>query len=210
MTAVKICGLTNAEDAGWAWRCGADLLGFICVPSSPRDVPPERVQEMARNLRADGCQALLVGVFAETRPQVIRETALRCGLDLVQLHGYEDAPFPLADLGLPAIVARRVRERLDWGAWRLPGAWATLLDRYDSARLGGSGEAWDWALYEGSPPDVSRLILAGGLTAENVAAAIAAVRPWGVDVSSGVEAVPGRKDWHKVARFIQQARKVTI
>lgn len=209
MTAVKICGLTNLEDARWAWRCGADLLGFILVPASPRYLPPERARALAQQLRAEGCRTPLVGVFAEADPQVIGEAAQRCGLDLVQLHGQEEHPFPLGDLPLPAIVARRVRAEADWAEWAAPDAWAILLDRYDPARLGGSGQAWDWASYQAPPPGAPRVILAGGLTPHNVAAAIGTVRPWGVDVASGVEAAPGRKDPRLVEQFIRRVREVT-
>jgi len=208
MTAVKICGLTNLEDARWAWHCGADLLGLILVPASPRYLPPERAQELARQLRAEGCCTPLVGVFAEADPQVIGEMALRCGLDLAQLHGHEDHPFSLGDLALPAIVARRMRGETDWATWATPGTWAILLDRYDPTRLGGSGQTWDWTRYQAPPSGAPRVILAGGLTPHNVTTAIAAVRPWGVDVSSGVEVAPGHKDPRLVEQFIRCVREV--
>lgn len=208
MTKIKICGLTNLDDARGAWRAGADLLGFILVPASPRYVLPRCVCAIATDLRDEGCTASLVGVFAATPTDEIRQVAQQCGLDRVQLHGDGDMQGSLAKLGAPAIVARRVRDRCDWETWVCPGAWAILLDRYHPQRLGGSGQVWDWALYQPPPPTVARVILAGGLAPENVADAIAAVHPWGVDVSSGVETAPGRKDLRRIEQLIRAVREV--
>ncbi len=204
MTAVKICGLTNVEDALWAWRCGADLLGFVLVPSSPRYVPPERLSEMAQTLRRERCAALLVGVLAPSSPPGSLEAAQR-HLDVIQWHGVEGERI-LEKSRLPVIAAQGVRPDPDWRPLPMPGAWAVLLDAFDPVRLGGTGKAWDWGLLKRHLPLHDRLILAGGLTPENVSQAIAAVQPWGVDVSSGVEAAPGRKDARRVQAFIQNAK----
>jgi len=208
MTKVKICGLTNLEDARHAARCGADLLGFIFVSSSPRYVESKQVQAIIAALRAERCPALTVGVFADQPASVIRETVARCGLDRVQLHRQE-TPERFCELGVPILRAARVRERVPWeelSAWR---AWAYLLDAYDPHRLGGTGQAWRWELLANKPPDAGRILVAGGLTPDNVAQAIRQAQPWGVDVSSGVEAAPGRKDPALVERFIRIVREET-
>ena len=208
MTVVKICGLTNLEDALCAWRSGADLLGFICVPSSPRRVAPAQVAEITTALRAAGCESRLVGVFAGASPDDIRRTVDTCALDLAQLHGCDG---PLAeDLGAPAIIAVRVRDGLPQGgrpSGQKDGPFAYLLDTFDPDRLGGTGRTWDWSSLSAAEERSTRFIVAGGLTPDNVREVIRLTRPWGVDVSSGVEACPGRKDHGKVKRFIQNVRE---
>ena len=212
MTMIKICGLTVLEDARWAWRCGADLLGFIFVPSSPRYIAPEKVARITEALTAEGCQARFVGVFAGETVETVQQIASTCSLHLVQLHGEETADY-VRRLGLPAIIARRVRDHVAWDelATAYRGlereVWAYLLDSYDPHRLGGTGQVWNWDLLPGSTDRPLRWIIAGGLTPDNVALALRRARPWGVDVSSGVEASPGRKDPARVARFIQQIRE---
>ncbi|MBC7315069.1 MAG: phosphoribosylanthranilate isomerase [Chloroflexi bacterium] len=205
MTAVKICGLTHVKDALWAWRCGADLLGFVLVPHSPRYVSPEDVAHLSHALRREGCTAPLVGVLASTSPPECREAAATY-LDIIQWHGAEGECPPFEALGRPVIAAQRVRPEPSWHPLPMPEAWAILLDAFDPVRLGGTGTPWDWRLLKGRPPIHERLILAGGLTPENVAKAIAIVHPWGVDVSSGVEAAPGRKDARRVQEFIRNVK----
>jgi phosphoribosylanthranilate isomerase len=209
VTRVKICGLTNLEDARWAWLCGADLLGFIFVRSSPRYIEVEVASAMAAALRDEGCRCQLVGVFAGSAPEEVRRLVTTCDLDLVQLHRYTDRDVP-ADLGAPLILGVRVKDgplssaALAQGR---PDVYACLLDTYDPERLGGTGQTWDWSRMcrsrEPSPP----IVVAGGLTPANVREAIRLTRPWGVDVSSGVEALPGRKDHDKVLRFIRNVRE---
>lgn len=202
---VKICGLTNLEDARHAWRAGADLLGFVLVAGTPRYVKPEAAATLVRALRDEGCGALMVGLFAHESPAAVRATAEVCGFDLVQIHG-DPSPAETAALGVPALVARRVRGNIDWAPLAAYRAWGYVLDGYDPVRLGGTGRTWDWALAADRPEGTGRVLIAGGLTPENVAAAVRAARPWGVDVSSGVESLPGRKDPNRVARFIEQAK----
>lgn len=209
MIRVKICGLTTLEDARWAWRCGADLLGFILVPSSPRFIPPARIAEITHALTAEGCTAQYVGVFAVESLVEVRRVMEEAGLHLAQLHG-EVQPDDVAALGWPVILARRVVPRREttcsWDELARYPAWAYLLDGYDPHKLGGTGRTWDWSLARQAPPGW-RLIVAGGLTPENVGQAIRQARPWGVDVSSGVERSPGRKDPAAVERFIRQVRE---
>lgn len=206
MTYIKICGLTNWQDARWAWRCGADLLGFIFVPSSPRYVRLEDVAPITEALLREGCEARFVGVFADQPAASIRETVEACHLHLAQLHG-QVTPQDVAAVQPPVIVAVRVSGEVAWGALRRYDAWAYLLDTHDPERLGGTGRPWDWRRLEQGEDRPARLIVAGGLTPDNVTTAIRLTRPWGVDVSSGVEAVPGRKDPAKVAAFIRHVRE---
>ncbi len=208
MTAIKICGMTRVEDALQAAACGADLLGMIFVQTSPRYIAPEKAAEIAQAVRATfpSGSPLLVGVFVNAAADQVRQVSARCGLDLVQLHG-DESPAYAASLGLPYILARRVGS---------PGAlqglaryrpWAYLLDSYDPERAGGSGAAWRWIRMEDRLPPDARLILAGGLMPENVQEGLQAVRPWGVDVASGVEERPGIKDADRVAAFIAQVKE---
>lgn len=206
MTVVKICGLTNLEDARWAAQCGADLLGFIFVPSSPRYIAPGKAAAITAKLADEGCAACFVGVFADEPVEAVRRVAATCALRLVQLHGHETPEYAQL-LGLPVIVARRVRETIPWEELAAFRPWAYLLDSYDPQRLGGTGQPWPWELLAEGGQRLKRVILAGGLTAENVGRAIRWARPWGVDVSSGVEASPGRKDPAKVERFIRSVRE---
>jgi phosphoribosylanthranilate isomerase len=207
MTAIKICGLTNLEDARWAAQCGADLLGFILVPASPRYVAPEVVAGMTRTLRAEGVQAKLVGVFADEAIETVRALASACAFDLVQLHGGE-SPAYAAQLGRPYLLARRVRDVIPWDDLERYAAWGYLLDTHSAGKLGGTGQTWDWhILGDAGRKSSHRLIIAGGLTPENVAQMVRPVRPWGVDVSSGVETRPGFKDHVKVERFIESVRE---
>jgi phosphoribosylanthranilate isomerase len=216
--AVKICGLTNFDDARHAWRAGADLLGFVLVPGTPRYVAPASAAELVRALRDEGCDALMVGLFAHASPAAVRAIVAECGFDLAQLHG-DPPPAEVAALGVPALLAHRVREAvgsgsaegfaIDWASLAAYRAWGYVLDGYDPVRLGGTGQTWDWSLAAGRPEGFGHTLIAGGLTPDNVADAIRLARPWGVDVSSGVESAPGHKDPERVERFIERAKRGT-
>ena len=206
MTRVKICGLTTLEDALAAAKAGADLLGFVLVPSSPRRVTPEQAAGIVAGLRGCGVRLPCVGVVAGLAAVEVRELKRRCGLDLMQLHD-EEAPEVAAALYPEAIVARAVAgpEALaDLGRYR---AYAYLLDARGPGPRTGPARPWDWRLLR-SVALPGRIIVAGGLTPENVAEAVRVARPWGVDVASGVEAAPGRKDRAAMARFIRAVREV--
>ena len=303
--AVKICGLTNLDDARHAWRAGADLLGFVLVPGTPRYIEPAAAASLVRALREEGCASAMVGVLAceppghgahrRARPTAaeplhahgrgrtlfgppaapvsipprggeaerpstgahrrarptddkplhghgrgrtlfgppagtgvsprggeaegasegahrrarptVAVVAKGCGFDLLQLHG-DPSPDVVAALGAPVLVARRVRGAIDWAALAAYGAWGYVLDGYDPHRLGGTGRGWDWALAADRPEGLGRVLVAGGLTPDTVADAIRLARPWGVDVSSGVEEAPGRKDPQRVTQFIERAKGV--
>ena len=195
---VKICGITNEEDALLATALGADAVGFVFAPS-PRQIQPVQAYDIVRRLPPD---VLTVGVFRDHAPQRVVDIMLQVGLKAAQLHGHES----VEDVRFVRARVPLVIKAFAAGSSALEG-----VDRYpvdavlvDSATPG-SGEVFDWALAEGAP--LGRpVILAGGLTPENVGAAIARVKPWGVDVSSGVESSPGRKDARKVRAFIEAAR----
>jgi len=203
MTVAKICGLTNLADARHAAECGADLLGLILVPTSPRAVSPEAAAEIVANLRAEGCVTRFVGVFTRDDADGINAILEQCALDLAQLHSPRVAPDSIIR---PCILARRAEGVVDWSLIQAPNVWALLLDTPHATLAGGTGLTWDWRLVAGSRPEGARLILAGGLTPDNVAEAIRMVRPWGMDVATGVEARPGVKDSARVARFLQAVR----
>jgi len=209
MTMVKICGLTNLEDARWAWQRGADLLGFVFVRSSPRYVTPDNAAAITRALTAAGCEAKFVGVFANEPVWAVHRIASQCGLHVIQLHGGE-RPDYARSLGRPVIMACHVSESVPWDELFKYDAWAYLLDSYDPKQLGGTGHTWRWDLLREGPERPLRLIIAGGLTPDNVELVVRQISPWGVDVSSGVEAAPGRKDPDKVGRFILLAKRKLV
>jgi phosphoribosylanthranilate isomerase len=197
---VKICGITEEEDALMAVGLGADAVGFVFAPS-PRQVTVGAARDMARRLPPE---IVTVGVFRDQPARVVVDTVLAAGLRAAQLHGHE-TPRDAAEIR-PHVQALIVAFSAGDPALAQAddfGADAILLD----ADSPGSGRVFDWSLADGAPSG-RRIILAGGLTPANVAAGVAEVRPWGVDVSSGVEAEgkPGRKDPRKVQAFIRAAR----
>jgi len=195
---VKICGVTNEDDALFAVAMGADAVGFIFAPS-PRQVAPQLVYDITRRLPPE---VLTVGVFRDEHPSRVIEIANRSGVKAVQLHGRETPEQTIE-------IAHNVRYVIKVFSSDSPhlhraDQYGTEFVMVDSPG-GGSGKVFDWSLVSDVPEGL-RLILAGGLTPENVADAIDVVDPWGVDTASGVEMSPGRKDPAKVRRFIANAR----
>lgn len=198
---VKICGLTTLEDARVACDAGADYLGFVFYAKSPRAVAPACVADIIATLDI-GARA--VGLFVNEAPEKAMAVARECGLGIVQLHGDETAE-PFDQFPLPIWRAIRVR---DGRAVPAPEAWLAsryVIDADVSGVYGGTGVKADWEMAAALAESYS-VMLAGGLRADNVAAAIARVQPAGVDVSSGVEAEPGRKDHAAVRRFVAAAK----
>ena len=198
---VKVCGITNEDDALLAVAMGADAVGFVFAPS-PRQVHPEVVRDILKRLPHD---TLTIGVFRNETPERVIDVVSRTGLKGAQLHGGETAE----DLRLVRLRVPFVIQALPAGDTRLAGAGigpesadVVLVDSPSP----GSGEVFDWSLAEGAPDGV-RLLLAGGLDPDNVEAAIRKVRPWGVDSASGTEASPGRKDATKVRLFVARAKE---
>jgi phosphoribosylanthranilate isomerase len=199
---VKICGTTSEEDALLAVAMGADALGFIFAPS-PRQIAPVLAREIARRLPPE---IITVGVFRDETPERVVEIVNGAGLRAAQLHGRESPEAcrfvrERVPMAIKAFAAGdpAVRRAADYGAD------VVMLD----APSPGSGQVFDWRLAEGVPDGV-RFLLAGGLTAENVGEAIRRVRPWGVDVATGVEEAPGHKDARKVRAFIAAARAAEV
>jgi phosphoribosylanthranilate isomerase len=204
MTKIKICGITKEDDALFCAECGADFLGFIFVPDSPRYVPPEKAGAIAARLRESGHAPKFVGVFQDASADYIREISNVAGLDLAQLHGSESED-DICALGIPAIKTLHVSESLP-DTHLVPTAAWLLFDTYDERRSGGTGKRFEWSLlatYERSKP----FFLSGGLNPDNVVAAISLVRPDAIDVASGVETSPGLKDHAKVARLFERVRR---
>lgn len=205
---IKICGITNQIDALHAIDSGADALGFVFYKKSPRHVSPKVVKAIVANLPPF---VLPVGVFVNEEAQVVRDIMDECGLALAQIHGDETADY-CESLGRPVIRGIRLRDRNTFlamaeykGRARVRGF---VLDAYSETAYGGTGTTADWSLAKKAAQSFS-FLLAGGLTPDNVQEAIQNVQPYGVDVSSGVEARPGKKDPAKIQAFIQAAKLVS-
>jgi phosphoribosylanthranilate isomerase len=202
-TRVKICGLTRFEDAELAVQLGADALGFVFWPGSPRAVGPDAVRDIVRHLPP---LPVRVGVFVNAPPSEVARVAEMAALDVVQLHGEEnvDDYMHLAPRLIKAVHVS-TPAALD-SASRLPSAVVLLVDAVDPARRGGTGQVSDWT----SAARLSTrrpVILAGGLTEENVGQAVLHVRPWAVDVSSGVEWKPGLKSPDRMRAFFMRVHE---
>lgn len=202
MTEIKICGITRLEDALCAAESGADAVGFIFHPASPRFIAPKRAKAIIAGLPA-GIAA--VGVFVNREAEEVARIAQECGLDMIQLHGDESSEycrrFP-PERVIKAVFPRRPEDLAALGAYDVR---AFLIDFREAARFGGTGKRADWQLAarlgESHP-----LILAGGLAMENIGEAIATVAPDAVDLNSGVEAAPGIKDREKIRRIVGMIR----
>lgn len=203
---VKVCGITSEEDAALAAEAGADGVGLVFWPKSPRAVGIEAARRIASAVPAS---VVRVGVFVDASAETITRAVEAVGLDLVQLHG-DERPELLASLPLRAWKALRVGSALtpaDVAPWA--AAAGLLLDARVAAAPGGTGQAFDWTLARAVRDRISFLVLAGGLDADNVMRAIEVARPDGVDVSSGVEKEPGRKDAARVRAFVKAARSAS-
>ncbi len=196
---VKICGITNEDDALLAVAMGADAVGFNFVSGSKRQIAAQVAYDITRRLPPE---ILTVGIFRDEHPTRVIDVAHKAGIKAVQLHGRETA----ADTQQVARSFRWVIKAFSALDPNLPKAdqYGTDMIMIDSPG-GGSGKVFDWSL-AGDAPDSVKLILAGGLHPDNVASAIEEVRPWGVDVATGVERAPGKKDALLVKRFIENAR----
>lgn len=203
---VKICGITNASDALAAAEAGADALGFMFYDKSPRHVSVRQAAEIIHGLPPF---VMKVGVFVDAPEDLVMRAIGDCGLNLLQFHG-DESPEYCAQFALMSMKAFRMR---DSESLKLLSEYATdawLLDGFVADKLGGTGEQFNWDLAIEAKKAGRLIFLAGGLTPENVAEAVRKVQPYGVDVSSGVEAEPGRKDHAKVREFIRAAKGVEI
>ncbi len=204
-TRIKICGITREQDLRSAVELGADALGFVFYPPSPRFLSDARAAELARAMPPF---VTLTGLFVNADPAMVRATLAAVPLQLLQFHGEEDAAY-CRQFGRPYIKAARVRPGLDLleYAAAFPDARGLLLDAFVEG-YGGAGQTFDWNLIPSGLP--LPLLLSGGLDAANVAPAIRRLRPWAVDVSSGVESSKGIKDAAKIAAFITGVRNAEV
>jgi len=201
---VKICGVTNDEDALAAVAAGADALGFMFYEPSPRYVTPEVVRGIVNTLPAAVAK---VGVFVNMPEANIREIATGCALDTLQFHGGELPEFCCSFSEFKVWKAFRIKDRDSLLHLESYETDAWLLDTFVPEKLGGTGAKFNWELACAANEFGRPIILAGGLTPDNVAAAVRQVRPYGVDVSSGVEKKPGKKDHEKIRAFIHAVRR---
>lgn len=203
MVRVKICGITNLEDALAAVDCGADALGFVFFEKSPRFVLPERAAQII------GCLppfVTTVGVFVNEEPPKLLRVMEFAGVDVLQLHG--DEPPDRCTLWPRVIKAFRIRDFTDLETLGHYRTAALLLDAYSPDAYGGTGQVFNWEIAL-EAKRYGRIVLSGGLTPENVGSAVERVMPYAVDVSSGVERERGRKHLGKMRRFIQAAKSVS-
>ena len=198
-TRVKICGITRVEEAHFAVEQGVDAIGLVFYPPSPRCISIEQAKQIVRSLPAF---VTAVGLFVNEQADEIDAVIRQTGINLLQFHG-DECPDYCAGFGLPYIKAIRMKAEVDLLA--VDGQYATakslLLDAYRPGVPGGTGDTFDW---DRIPAQLAqRIILAGGLTADNIKQAIETVKPYAVDVSGGVEAQPGQKDFNKIKDFMR-------
>ncbi|OIP16410.1 MAG: N-(5'-phosphoribosyl)anthranilate isomerase [Betaproteobacteria bacterium CG2_30_59_46] len=203
MTRIKICGITRSEDALVCAQAGVDAIGLVFYPPSPRHVAAAQAAAITRALPPF---ITTVGLFVNPAPEQVEAVLNEVRLDVLQFHGDESPEF-CAGFGVPYLKAIRVKAGVDLVqcAIRYQEAQGLLLDAYVEGTPGGTGQFFDWELIPAELP--LPVVLSGGLSPANIAEAIRRVRPWAVDVSSGVEASKGIKDAAKIAAFIEEARK---
>jgi len=205
MVRVKICGITNLEDALASVEAGAHALGFNFYRQSPRYIGPSAARHIVEHLPAS---ILCVGVFVNLPDaDQVRDLASEAGMQALQLHGDESPAYCQKLKDLFVIKALRVNSNFEPEQAARYETEAVLLDGFSPDAFGGSGQGFDWSIAMRCRPHVAKLFLAGGLNANNVAAAIECVQPYAVDACSGLESIPGRKDMAKVRAFIKAARK---
>ncbi|NOH02783.1 MAG: phosphoribosylanthranilate isomerase [Chloroflexi bacterium] len=205
MTKIKICGIKTLNDALAAIEAGADYLGFNFYPKSVRFVEKQVCAEITSVLKKEYPHIKLVGVFVNSAVEEIKDFMETCSLDLAQLHGDETVEILNALDGKAFKAFRGIPENIN--GFERRDAPAFLLDASVKGVYGGSGVAADWS----AAAELAKkypLLLAGGLTPENVAEAVSRVKPWGVDVASGVESAPGEKDAGKLVEFVKKVREV--
>ena len=204
MTEIKICGITNLEDASFAVKCGADALGFNFYSKSPRYGAPENAKEIIERIQDEITK---VGVFVNHDALEVKKIVEYCGLDLVQLHGDESPEYCRQFPSSLLIKAFSPREEGDLRKLSSYPVRAILVDAYDPLRYGGTGKKSDWRLAV-KVKETHPLIMAGGLNTDNIREAIEIVSPHAVDINSGAESSPGRKDPEKVRKIIEIVRRI--
>lgn len=203
---IKICGITRVEDALAAEAAGAAAVGFVLYPKSPRYIEPEQIREITNRL---GPFIAKVGVFVNETPETIRQICVHAGLTAVQLHG-DESPEVCGSFGtMPVVKAFRVGDGFDPAILTDFPIQTYLLDTYvEGGCRGGTGKVFDWQIAKACNA-YGRIILAGGITPANIAEAIGAAVPWGIDVSSGVESSPGVKDHDAIVALFDAVKECT-
>jgi len=200
---VKVCGITNLEDALAAFFNGADAIGFVFYKKSPRYITYAEAGNISRILPK---KILRVGVFVDAKEDEIKKAARLCGLDMLQFHGEETPGFCSRFKGYKVIKAFRVREGFDLRRLRGYKTFAYLFDAFSKDKAGGTGRKFDWNLLKKADKIKRPVFLSGGLNRRNIKYALKALDPEWVDVSSGVESRPGKKDHKKIEEFIGEIK----
>lgn len=203
MVKVKICGITNLEDALNSIDAGCDALGFVFYRKSPRYIIPSKARRLINNLPP---RMMKIGVFVDAREKTIRKTLKLCRLNMLQFHGKESPGFCERFKGYKIIKAFRIKNRLDLKDISKYKTFAYLFDTFVKSRAGGTGRRFNWKLINRRNSIKRTIFLSGGLTVDNVKEAIKTVHPQWVDVSSSVEIKPGKKGYQKVKDFIHSAK----
>lgn len=202
---VKICGITNLEDAQAAVNAGAGALGFNFYPPSPRYIEPRLARVIIKQLAS---HVITVGVFVNESLETLEKLALEAGVTALQLHGDESSEYCRVLEGRFVIKALAVKDDFDPFSAREYPVEAIMLDKFNRKLRGGTGQTIDWSIARRTRELVPKLFLAGGLSPENVADAIRAVEPFGVDACSALEVEPGKKDHERVRAFVKAALNV--
>jgi phosphoribosylanthranilate isomerase len=205
MTKIKICGITNLKDALMAAKLGADAIGFVFAKSTRR-ITPEKAGDIVLKLP---WKLVRIGVFVNEKPERVNRVVRVCGLDLVQLHG-DETPAYCKKISSRIIKAVRIKSKKDIEKIKKYKVAAVLLDAYSKSKYGGTGKTFDWNLAKNVKRSKVPVILSGGLNEKNIMEAIKKVRPYAVDVSSGVESSPGCKNAKKMKKVIEIAKRGCI
>ena len=200
MVKVKICGITNLEDALFSFFAGADALGFVFYKKSPRNISVIRAQNISKLLPK---KILRVGVFVNENPAKVKKIAQACHLDMLQFHGQESPAYCRKFKGYGIIKAFRIATQEDLDNLSAYKTFAYLFDNFSDEQLGGTGKKFNWKILAQSARIKPIMFVSGGLTARNAGLAVKLLKPDWVDVSSNLESKPGKKDHQKIQRFIQ-------
>lgn len=203
MTKIKICGITNLDDAAFSIFCGADFLGFIFTKKSRRYIAPLDAKKIIARLPR---RIAKVGVFVNEKEARVKKIADTCGLDLLQFHGDESPGYCASFKGYRVIKSFRVKDKIDLDRIRAYKAAYLLFDTFDKDVFGGTGNVFDWNMLKSLKGTKKRFFVSGGLTPKNVATLIDRIHPFAVDVASGVETAPGKKDFKLVEKFIRAVK----
>jgi phosphoribosylanthranilate isomerase len=204
MVKVKICGITNLEDALVSVDAGCDALGFVFYKRSSRYIAPEKAKYIIQRLPKN---IIKIGVFVNAKEKTIKRIAKFCGLDILQLHGNESAKFCNKFDGYKIIKVFRVKNKIDLGRILKYRTSAYLFDTFVESKMGGTGRSFDWELLRYLDDIKQPFFLSGGLNEKNVLRAIKTVRPKWIDVSSSLEINPGKKNYKKIRNFIQLIKR---